>query len=309
LADGHSVICLDNYFTGSKENIRHLTHHTGFEVLRHDIIHYIDLEVDAIYNLACPASPVHYQHDAIRTVHANVLGVTNILELACRTGARILQASTSEVYGNPNVHPQPESYWGHVNPIGPRSCYDEGKRVAETLMMDYHRQHGVDIRIARIFNTYGSRMAPDDGRVVSTLIVQAQRGEPMTVFGDGSHTRSFCHVQDMVRGLKALMDTPGITTPVNLGNPEECSILELAELVRSITQTGSEIQFEKLPVDDPVKRKPDITLARQKLNWDPVVKLEDGLRATVEYFATLGSKGNVEFLTASRRRLRGAAVA
>jgi UDP-glucuronate decarboxylase len=302
LGKGHSVICLDNYFTGSKENIRHLESHRLFEIIRHDVIHYIDLEVDAIYNLACPASPIHYQHDAIRTVHANVLGVTNILELACRTRARILQASTSEVYGNPHVHPQPESYWGHVNPIGPRSCYDEGKRVAETLMMDYHRQHGVDIRIARIFNTYGSRMAPDDGRVVSTLIVQALHGEPMTVFGDGSHTRSFCHVQDMVRGLVTLMDTPGVTTPVNLGNPEECSIVELAELVRTITGSRSEIRFHPLPVDDPIMRKPDIGLAREVLNWEPVVSLEDGLRATVAYFDSLMSRGRVEFLTATRRR-------
>jgi len=302
LAEGHGVICLDNYFTGSKENIRHLTQHRSFEVIRHDIIQYIDIEVEAIYNLACPASPVHYQHDAIRTVHANVLGVTNILELARRTGARILQASTSEVYGNPTVHPQPESYWGNVNPVGPRSCYDEGKRVAETLLMDYHRQHGVDIRIARIFNTYGSRMAPDDGRVVSTLIVQALRGEAMTVFGDGSHTRSFCYIDDMLRGLKALMDAKGATMPVNLGNPHECSILELAELVRGLTGSSSEIRFEPLPVDDPIMRKPDISLAREVLKWEPAVSLEDGLRATVEYFDGAMSRGRVEFLTTKRRR-------
>ncbi len=308
LANGHDVICLDNYFTGSKENIRHLMQHRSFEVIRHDIIHYIDIEVDAIYNLACPASPVHYQHDPIRTVQANVLGVTNILELARRTGARILQASTSEVYGNPRVHPQPEGYWGNVNPIGPRSCYDEGKRVAETLMMDYHRQHNVDIRIARIFNTYGSRMALDDGRVVSTLILQALRGEPMTVFGDGSQTRSFCYVADMLRGLMRLMDTPGITTPVNLGNPEECSILELARLLRELTGSRSDIHFDPLPTDDPVMRKPDIGLAKTLLGWEPEVNLEDGLRATIDYFENVMSKEH-RILPTRRDRQRRAATA
>jgi UDP-glucuronate decarboxylase len=280
----HDVVCLDNYFTGSKDNIRHLMGHHHFEVVRHDIIHYIDIEIDQIYNLACPASPVHYQHDAVRTIHANVLGVTNILELARRTGARILQASTSEVYGDPLVHPQTEDYWGNVNPIGPRSCYDEGKRVAESLMMDYHRQHGVDIRIARIFNTYGPRMATDDGRVVSTFIVQALNGEPLTVFGKGDQTRSFCHVRDLLDGLIALMNTPEVTEPVNLGNPDEFTILQLAELVRDRTGSKSEIRFSDLPVDDPVRRRPDITRARKLLGWEPRIPIDDGLRSTIEYF-------------------------
>jgi len=284
LADGHDVVCLYNFCTGSKENIRHLLPNPRFELVRHDIIRYVELEVSYVYNLACPASPVHYQHDAIRTVQANVLGVTNILELARRTGARILQASTSEVYGDPQVHPQTESYWGHVNPVGLRSCYDEGKRVAETLMMDYHRQHGVDTRIARIFNTYGPRMAPDDGRVVSTLIVQALRNELLTVFGKGSQTRSFCFVEDMVDGLISLMEIPNFHEPVNLGNPEECTIIELAEMIRSMVGTNTGIRFESLPVDDPIRRRPDITRAREVLGWEPYVRLEDGLRATIGYF-------------------------
>jgi len=292
LEDGHDVLCLDNFFTGSKDNIQHLLRNPHFELIRHDIIRFIDLEVDMIYNLACPASPVHYQHDAIRTVHANVLGVTNVLELARRTGARILQASTSEVYGDPQVHPQPESYWGHVNPVGLRSCYDEGKRVAETLMMDYHRQHGVDTRIARIFNTYGPRMAQDDGRVVSTLIVQALKGQPLTVFGKGSQTRSFCYVDDMVEGLVALMEAAHLHDPVNLGNPEECTIIELAETIREMTGSKSGVRLKPLPADDPTRRNPDITLARTSLGWEPRVLLEDGLRATIDYFEGVMSAGS-----------------
>jgi UDP-glucuronate decarboxylase len=283
LEQGHEVICLDNYFTGSKENIKELRANRHFEVIRHDIIQYIDIEADQIYNLACPASPVHYQHDAIRTIHANVLGVTNVLELAKRTGARILQASTSEVYGDPEVHPQPETYWGNVNPIGVRSCYDEGKRVAETLLMDYHRQHHVDIRIARIFNTYGPRMAIHDGRVVSSFITQALSGEAMTLFGDGSQTRSFCYVSDMLDGLIALMNTEGLSGPVNLGNPEEFTIHELAKTVLEITGSNSVIEYQPLPEDDPTQRQPDITLARRLLGWSPRVSLRDGLKPTIEY--------------------------
>ncbi len=281
----HDVVCLDNYFTGSKDNIRHLMGHHHFEVVRHDIIHYIDIEIDQIFNLACPASPVHYQHDAIRTIHANVLGVTNILELARRTGARILQASTSEIYGNPLMHPQTEDYWGNVNPIGPRSCYDEGKRGRRkpdgwTIIASM----ASDIRIARIFNTYGPRMAIDDGRVVSSFIVQALRGEPLVVFGKGDQTRSFCHVQDLLDGLLALMAAPDLTEPVNLGNPDEHTILEMAELIRSKVGSTSEIQFAELPTDDPVKRRPDITRAREILGWEPRISLDDGLRSTIDYF-------------------------
>jgi UDP-glucuronate decarboxylase len=288
LQQGHDVVCLDNFFTGRKDNIRHLIGHHHFEVIRHDIIHFIDIETDQIYNLACPASPVHYQHDAIRTIHANVLGVTNVLELAKRTRARILQASTSEVYGDPRVHPQTEGYWGNVNPIGVRSCYDEGKRVAETLLMDYHRQHQVEIRIARIFNTYGPRMAVHDGRVVSSFIVQALLGQPLTVFGEGSQTRSFCYVSDMVAGLIALMNKEETTGPVNLGNPEEFTILELAKTVLELTGSESAIEWKPLPEDDPTQRQPDINLAGRLLGWAPTVPLEEGLQPTVEYFrATL----------------------
>jgi UDP-glucuronate decarboxylase len=305
----HDVVCLDNYFTGAKDNIRHLMGHHHFELVRHDIIHYIDIEIDQIFNLACPASPVHYQHDAIRTIHANVLGVANILELARRTGARILQASTSEVYGNPLVHPQTEEYWGNVNPIGPRSCYDEGKRVAETLMMDYHRRHGIDIRIARIFNTYGPRMAPDDGRVVSTFIVQALRGQPLTVFGDGNQTRSFCYVQDLLEGLRALMNCEGLHEPVNLGNPEERTILEIAEIILSMTGSKSTIEHRELPQDDPVHRRPDISRARERLNWEPRVSLEDGLRATIDYFdGVLRAGGDLVRRPRHRRPLGSAAT-
>jgi len=284
LLEGHDVICIDNYFTGSKDNIRHLLDHHHFELIRHDIINYIDIEADQIYNLACPASPVHYQHDAIRTVHANVLGVTNMLELAKRTRARILQASTSEVYGDPQVHPQTEAYWGNVNPIGVRSCYDEGKRVAETLMMDYHRQHDVDIRIARIFNTYGPRMAIHDGRVVSSFVVQALLGEPLTVYGDGTQTRSFCYVSDLVEGLVRLMNCPDVDGPVNLGNPEEFTIQELADTVIEYTDSASSIEWHAIPQDDPTRRQPDITRARTLLGWSPNVRLREGLRPTVEYF-------------------------
>ncbi len=302
LAEGHEVLCLDNYFTGTKENIRHLLDNPLFELIRHDIIAPIDLEVDAIFNLACPASPIHYQVDPVRTIQANVLGVTNVLELARRTGARILQASTSEVYGDPQVHPQPEAYWGNVNPIGLRSCYDEGKRVAETLLMDYHRQHGVEVRIARIFNTYGPRMAGGDGRVVTTFATQALAGEPLTVFGDGSQTRSFCYVDDLVEGLLRLMNFPSpldgprrrgpggriaseedAALPVNLGRPSEITILDLARTILRLTGASSPIAFRPLPADDPVRRLPDITRARTLLGWEPRVALEEGLRRTIDY--------------------------
>jgi len=286
LRAGHEVLCLDNFFTGGKDNIRHLLGHDHFELIRHDIIMPIELEVDHIYNLACPASPVHYQFNPVRTIQANVLGVTNMLELAKRTRARILQASTSEVYGDPQVHPQPESYWGHVNPIGVRACYDEGKRVAETLMMDYHRQHGMQVRIARIFNCYGPRAAINDGRVISNFITQALRGEDLTVYGDGKQTRSFCYVDDMVEGIIRLMEhgDGAFTGPVNLGNPGEFTILELAERIIAMAGSRSGLTFKPLPSDDPVQRRPDITLARQHLAWEPRVSLEIGLARTVEYF-------------------------
>ncbi|TAK06884.1 MAG: SDR family oxidoreductase [Candidatus Manganitrophaceae bacterium] len=292
LAQGHAVLCLDNYFTGSKENIRPLLDHPLFEAIRHDIVHPIDLEVHQIYNLACPASPVHYQFDPVRTVQANVLGVTHMLELARRTKARILQASTSEVYGDPKVHPQPESYWGNVNPIGLRSCYDEGKRVAETLMMDYHRQYQVDIRIIRIFNTYGPRMALNDGRVVSNFILQALQGKEITVYGDGSQTRSFCYVDDLIEGMIRMMETPGLTGPVNLGNPGEFTVLELAEKIIALTGSRSKIVYRPLPQDDPTQRRPDITLAKQALSWEPTIRLEAGLKRTIDYFeqSLLGQK-------------------
>ncbi|MBI3080296.1 MAG: SDR family oxidoreductase [candidate division NC10 bacterium] len=286
LRAGHEVMCLDNFFTGAKDNIRHLLGHDHFELVRHDIIMPIELEVDQIYNLACPASPVHYQFNPVRTIQANVLGVTNMLELAKRTRARILQASTSEVYGDPQVHPQPETYWGHVNPIGVRACYDEGKRVAETLMMDYHRQHGMQVRIARIFNCYGPRAAINDGRVISNFITQALRGEDLTVYGDGKQTRSFCYVDDMVEGIIRLMEhgDGAFTGPVNLGNPGEFTILELAERIIAMAGSRSGLTFKPLPSDDPVQRRPDVTLARQHLAWEPRVSLEIGLARTVEYF-------------------------
>jgi UDP-glucuronate decarboxylase len=285
LAQGHDIICLDNFFTGSKNNILHLLSNPHFELIRHDIIHPIFLEVEEIYNLACPASPVHYQYNPIKTIKTNVMGAINTLGLAKRVRATILQASTSEVYGDPEVHPQKEDYWGRVNPIGIRSCYDEGKRAAECLMMDYHRQNHVNIKIVRIFNTYGPRMAPDDGRVVSNFIVQALRGEDITVFGDGSQTRSFCYVDDMIDGLIRMMGTPkGFLGPVNLGNPAEFTILELAEILIRMTGSRAKIVFKPLPQDDPTQRKPDITLAQKKLGWQPRVPLEEGLAKTIEYF-------------------------
>ena len=287
LKQGDEVLCLDNLFSGSKRNIVPFLGNSSFEFIRHDIVQPILLEPDLIYNLACPASPVHYQYNPVKTVKTNVMGTIHMLGMAKRVKARILQASTSEVYGDPQVHPQPESYWGHVNPIGLRSCYDEGKRVAETLMMDYHRQHQVDVRIARIFNTYGPRMEREDGRVVSNLVVQALLGRPLTVYGDGSQTRSFCYVSDLVAGLKKLMAREGVEGPVNLGNPEEFTILALAEMVRELTGSRSEIRFESLPADDPVRRKPDISVAEKLLDWRPEVPLEEGLRQTIAYFDQL----------------------
>ena len=281
---GTRVLCLDNLFSSSKRNIKTHLQRPDFEFIRHDIVQPILLEIDQIYNLACPASPVYYQRNPVKTVKANVIGTLNCLGIAKRVGARILQASTSEVYGDPHVHPQSEDYWGHVNPIGPRSCYDEGKRVAETLMVDYHRQNGVDIRIARIFNTYGPRMSVQDGRVVSNFIVQALRGKPITVYGDGSQTRSFCYVSDLVKGLLDLMETPDLFQPVNLGNPSEISILELAETVRDKVGTGSDIVFSDLPQDDPTQRKPDVALARERLGWEPQVGLSEGLERTITHF-------------------------
>ncbi len=285
LEAGDEVLCLDNFFTGRKENIQHLLDHPRFECIRHDITQPILLEVDRIYNLACPASPVHYQFNAIKTVKTNVLGALNTLGLAKRVKARILQASTSEVYGNPQVHPQTEPYWGNVNPIGIRSCYDEGKRIAEALFFDYHRQNGVDIRIVRIFNTYGRRMLIDDGRVVSNFAVQALRGAPITIYGDGSQTRSFCYVTDLVEGMVRMMDCEGFTGPVNLGNPEEFTIRELADKILELTGSASPLEFEPLPPDDPARRQPDIALAKEKLNWQPTVSLTEGLRQSIDYFA------------------------
>jgi UDP-glucuronate decarboxylase len=285
LAEGHDVICLDNFFTGSKDNILDLLDNHRFELIRHDIVQPVLLEVDRIYNLACPASPVHYQFNPVKTVKTSVMGTINMLGMAKRVRARILQASTSEVYGDPQVHPQPEEYWGNVNPIGIRSCYDEGKRVAETLMMDYHRQNGVDIRIVRIFNTYGPRMAENDGRVVSNFILQALRGEDITVYGEGQQTRSFCYVSDLVNGLMRMMESDGFIGPVNLGNPSETTILEFAQRIVRLTGSSSKIVFKPLPADDPKQRQPDIRLATEKLNWAPSVHVEDGLRKTIDYFA------------------------
>jgi UDP-glucuronate decarboxylase len=281
---GCEVICLDNFFTGSKANVAHLLGSSKFEVIRHDVVDPILLEADQIFNFACPASPVHYQFNPVKTVKTNVMGTINMLGLAKRVKARILQASTSEVYGDPKVHPQTESYWGHVNPIGIRSCYDEGKRVAETLMMDYHRQNAVDIRIVRIFNTYGPRMAINDGRVVSNFIVQALRNEPITIYGEGQQTRSFCYVSDLIDGIYRLMNTEGLTGPVNIGNPNEFTILELAELVIELTGSKSELVRMPLPADDPTQRQPDISVAKAKLDWAPKVALREGLAKTIEYF-------------------------
>ena len=288
LAEGHDALCLDNFFTGSKDNILHLLGNPHFECIRHDITNPIYLEVDQIYNLACPASPVHYQFNPIKTIKTNVMGAINALGIAKRVKARILQASTSEVYGDPEVHPQRESYWGRVNPIGVRSCYDEGKRAAECLMMDYHRQNHVDVKIVRIFNTYGPRMAVDDGRVVSNFIVQALRGDEITVYGDGSQTRSFCYVDDLIKGLILMMNSAqGFTGPVNIGNPVEFTILELAETLIKMTGSSSRIVFMPLPQDDPIQRRPDISLAREKLGWEPTVPLAEGLEKTIAYFCKL----------------------
>jgi UDP-glucuronate decarboxylase len=284
LGEGNDVVCIDNFFSGSKDNIRHLSTHPFFELIRHDVIHPLFIEVDRIFHLACPASPIHYQHNPIKTVKTNVMGTINMLGLAKRIKARILLASSSEVYGDAKVHPQTEGYWGNVNPIGLRSCYDEGKRVAETLMMDYYRQNRVDIRIARIFNTYGPRMAVDDGRVVSNFIVQALKGEDLTVYGDGTQTRSFCYVSDLIEALVRTMDTEEFVGPVNIGNPGEFTVLELAEKVLELTGSNSRIAFKPLPLDDPVRRCPDISLAKSKLNWEPRVRLEEGLGKSIEYF-------------------------
>ncbi len=279
---GHHVVCVDNFFTGSIDNIAHLRPHRHFELVRHDIVEPILLEVDQVYNLACPASPVHYQYNPVKTVKTNVVGTLNMLGLAKRVRGRLMQASTSEVYGDPLIHPQTEDYWGNVNPIGPRSCYDEGKRVAETLCHDYRHQHGVDARIVRIFNTYGPRTALNDGRVVSNFITQALTDTPITIFGKGDQTRSFCYVSDLIRGFLAMMEADIEGQPVNLGNPHETSILELAETIVRMTNSKSKIAFEPLPVDDPVRRKPDITRARTLLGWEPVVSLEEGLTKTIQ---------------------------
>ncbi len=285
LEQGNEVICLDNFFTGSKNNINHLTGNNKFEFIRHDIVFPIFLEVDEIYNLACPASPIHYRYNPVKTVKTNVMGSINMLGLAKRVKAKILQASTSEVYGDPDIHPQKEDYWGRVNPIGQRACYDEGKRCAETLFFDYHRQNKVNIRVVRIFNTYGPRMMPDDGRVVSNFIVQALKNDSITIYGKGSQTRSFCYVDDMVKGIVAMMNAPDdFIGPVNLGNPVEFTILQLAEKILELTNSKSKIIFNPLPEDDPVRRKPDISLAKEKLSWEPHIKIEDGLKKTISYF-------------------------
>ena len=292
LAEGREVLCVDNYFTGTRANIRHLLANPNFETIRHDVTFPLYVEADQIYNLACPASPVHYQHDPVQTTKTSVHGAINMLGLAKRLNARILQASTSEVYGNPHVHPQTEDYWGNVNPIGPRSCYDEGKRCAETLFFDYYRQHKLPIRVVRIFNTYGPRMHPNDGRVVSNFIVQALTGQPITIYGDGSQTRSFCYVDDLIEGFVRFMaldkDEPG---PVNLGNPGEFTMIELAEMVLRLTRSSSTIVHKPLPTDDPLQRRPDITKAKSLLGWEPRVPLEEGLGRTIAYFRTLLTEG------------------
>lgn len=284
LADGHGVICLDNFYTGRKENVAHLTDRPDFHLIEASVIEPLDFDVDLIYNLACPASPVHYQSDPVYTTQTSYLGAYHCLELARKTGARVFQASTSEVYGDPKVHPQPESYWGSVNPVGIRSCYDEGKRVAETLFFDYHRSRGVDIRVVRIFNTYGPRMNPDDGRVVSNFIVQALRGEDLTIYGDGTQTRSFCYVDDLIEGFVRLMENEKIIGPMNCGSPGEFTMLELAESVRELTGSVSQLVFQDLPSDDPLQRRPDITLAREELGWEPRIPLLEGLKKTIIQF-------------------------
>jgi UDP-glucuronate decarboxylase len=294
IADGHDVVCVDNLFTGSRRNIAHLMQHSRFDFLRHDVTFPLYVEVDEIYNLACPASPVHYQHDPVQTTKTSVLGAINMLGLAKRLRCRIFQASTSEVYGDPIVHPQREDYWGNVNPIGVRSCYDEGKRCAETLFFDYHRQHKMEIKVARIFNTYGPRMHPDDGRVVSNFVVQALRGVPITIYGDGSQSRSFCYVDDLVEGFVRLMASPkDLIGPVNLGNPSEFTIEELARLTIELTGSRSKIVHKPLPADDPRQRQPDISLAREHLDWEPRLKLVAGLTKTIEYFDALLSESTV----------------
>lgn len=283
--EGHEVICLDNFFTGSKDNIMHLMNNHRFEVVRHDVTYPYSAEVDEIYNLACPASPIHYQHDPIQTAKTSVMGAINMLGLAMRLNAKMLQASTSEVYGDPIVHPQPESYWGNVNPVGCRSCYDEGKRCAETLCMDYHRQNKVRVKIIRIFNTYGPRMLPNDGRVVSNFVLQALSNKDITIYGDGKQTRSFQYIDDLIEGMVRMMDTEDdFTGPVNLGNPNEFSVLELAQRIIKLTGSSSKIVFQALPDDDPRQRQPDITLAKEKLGWEPTIELEDGLQRMIEYF-------------------------
>jgi UDP-glucuronate decarboxylase len=288
IAAGHDVICVDNFFTGAKRNVDHLIGHPRFELIRHDVTHPLYIEVDEIYNLACPASPIHYQHDPVQTTKTSVHGAINMLGLAKRLRKRILQASTSEVYGDPTQHPQQESYWGNVNPIGPRSCYDEGKRCAETLFFDYHRQHNLQIKVMRIFNTYGPRMHPNDGRVVSNFIVQALRGEPITIYGNGQQTRSFCYVDDLIEGMIRLMASPPeLTGPVNIGNPGEFTIRELAEKVITLTASRSKLVQKPLPQDDPKQRQPDIRLAKEKLGWEPQVALDEGLKKTVAYFDKL----------------------
>jgi len=288
LTEDHEVLCVDNYFTGNKNNIFHLLSNPKFELMRHDVTFPLYVEVDEIYNLACPASPIHYQHDPVQTTKTSVHGAINMLGLAKRVGAKILQASTSEVYGDPSVHPQTEDYWGNVNPIGIRSCYDEGKRCAETLFFDYYRQHGLQIKVMRIFNTYGPRMHPDDGRVVSNFIVQALRNEPITIYGDGSQSRSFCYVDDLIEGMIALMNSEDqVTGPINVGNPKEFTIKHLAEHILELTGSSSELEFKTLPSDDPKQRKPDISLAQSVLGWTPKVELTTGLKDTVSYFEEL----------------------
>lgn len=293
LEQGNEVLCVDNFFTGTRENVEHMIENPRFELMRHDITFPLYVEVDEIYNLACPASPIHYQYDPVQTTKTSVHGAINVLGLAKRTGAKILQASTSEVYGDPEVHPQQEEYWGHVNPVGPRSCYDEGKRCAETLFMDYHRQHKLEIRIARIFNTYGPRMHPDDGRVVSNFIVQSLQGKALTVYGEGQQTRSFCYVDDLVEGLMRLMACEEVgSQPVNLGNPGEFTILELAEKVQALTGTAQKVSHMDLPQDDPTQRKPDISKAKHYFDWQPTIALDDGLKKTIPYFKKLLAERN-----------------
>jgi UDP-glucuronate decarboxylase len=309
LADGHDVICVDNFFTGRKQNMEHLIGQPRFELMRHDVTLPLYIEVDAIYNLACPASPVHYQHDPVQTTKTSVLGAINMLGLARRLKCRIFQASTSEVYGDPSVHPQTEAYWGNVNPAGPRACYDEGKRCAETLFFDYHRQHNVEIKVARIFNTYGPRMDPNDGRVVSNFIVHALQGKPITVYGDGLQTRSFCYVDDLIDAFVRLMNSPAdLTGPVNLGNPGEFTIRQLAELVIEMTGSKSKLSYLPLPQDDPRQRRPDIALAKERLKWQPAVPLREGLRHTIAHFEHMLSAPR-SGIRAARRAANGARAA